>query len=217
MLFLDEPTSGLDSYSALGLCEVLKKVSNAGASVLFTIHQPASEIFSSFDHLILLNKGRVMYEGSVSNVPAFFAMHDFAMPPNYNPADWIMMVAQMQDVKELESAGFFPKDERPLAEAFEGNEIEGKDALGNTVARASVIGNVDERHVSQFTEFVWLLRREAIAMKRDKMFLVARFIQATVMSLMIGVIFLDVGERDPQDDIVSEMRISFVCSVSLFM
>jgi ABC-type multidrug transport system ATPase subunit len=81
----------LDSFSAVQLCEVLKKVSNAGASVLFTIHQPASEIFSNFDHLILLNKGQIMYAGSVSNVPAFFAMHDYPMPPNYNPADWIMV------------------------------------------------------------------------------------------------------------------------------
>lgn len=83
--------SGLDSFSAVQLCEVLKKVSSSGASVLFTIHQPASEIFSSFDHLILLNKGRIMYAGNVHNVPAFFAMHDYPMPPNYNPADWIMV------------------------------------------------------------------------------------------------------------------------------
>ena len=95
------------------------------------------------------------------------------------------------------------------------NGIEGKDALGNTIARASVIGNVDERHVTQFTEFVWLIRREAIAMKRDKMFLVARFMQATIMSLLIGVIFLNVGERNPQEPVVSEIQYSFVCSVSL--
>jgi len=171
--------------------------------VLFTIHQPASEIFSSFDHLILLNKGRIMYEGNVSNVPAFFAMHDYPMPPNYNPADWIMMVAQMQDIKELESAGFFPKDERPLTEAFEGDQMENKDALGNTITRASVVGQIDERHVTQMTEFVWLMRREIIAMKRDKMFLIARFIQATIMSLLIGVIFLNVGERDPNEAVVS--------------
>lgn len=31
LVFLDEPTSGLDSYSAVQLCQVLKKVANAGA------------------------------------------------------------------------------------------------------------------------------------------------------------------------------------------
>ena len=73
LLFSDEPTSGLDSFSALQLCQVLKKVANAGASVLFTIHQPSSEIFNSFDHLILMNRGRVMYQGSVPSVPEYFA------------------------------------------------------------------------------------------------------------------------------------------------
>jgi ABC-type multidrug transport system ATPase subunit len=91
LVFLDEPTSGLDSYSAVQLVSVLKKVANAGSSVLFTIHQPASEIFNSFDHLILMNKGRVMYQGSVSKVPGYFADRNHAQPPNYNPADWIMV------------------------------------------------------------------------------------------------------------------------------
>jgi len=84
LVFLDEPTSGLDSYSAVQLCQVLKKVANAGASVLFTIHQPSSEIFNSFDHMILLNKGRVMYQGAVSAVPDFFGVRNHPNPPNYN-------------------------------------------------------------------------------------------------------------------------------------
>jgi len=91
LVFLDEPTSGLDSFSAVQLCQVLKKVANSGASVLFTIHQPSSEIFQSFDHLILMNKGRVMYQGSVENVPSFFASCGHPAPPNFNPADWIMV------------------------------------------------------------------------------------------------------------------------------
>lgn len=57
IVLLDEPTSGLDSFSAVQLVNVLKKVSNAGASVLFTIHQPSSEVFHSLDYIILLNKG----------------------------------------------------------------------------------------------------------------------------------------------------------------
>jgi ABC-type multidrug transport system ATPase subunit len=88
---LDEPTSGLDSYSALQLCQVLKKVANAGTSVLFTIHQPSSEIFYSFDHLILLNKGLVMYEGPVDQVIDYFAARSNPVPANYNPADWVMV------------------------------------------------------------------------------------------------------------------------------
>jgi ABC-type multidrug transport system ATPase subunit len=91
LVFLDEPTSGLDSFSAVQLCQVLKKVANAGSSVLFTIHQPSSEIFDSFDRLILLNKGRVMYQGPVHDVPAFFADRSQPVPPNYNPADHVMV------------------------------------------------------------------------------------------------------------------------------
>ncbi len=91
VLFLDEPTSGLDSFSAVQLCQVLKKVAAAGASVLFTIHQPASEIFNSFDGVILMNQGRVMYQGSISNVSAFFGQRGYPIPVNHNPADWIIV------------------------------------------------------------------------------------------------------------------------------
>jgi ABC-type multidrug transport system ATPase subunit len=91
LLFLDEPTSGLDSFSAVRLCQVLKKVANAGATVLFTIHQPSSSLFASFDRLILLHKGRVMYQGPVEAVSSYFGDRGYPSPPHYNPADWIMV------------------------------------------------------------------------------------------------------------------------------
>jgi len=93
LVFLDEPTSGLDSYSAVQIVQVLKKVANAGASVLFTIHQPSSEVFNSFDNIILMNRGRVMFEGHVSAVNKYFADRGHPVPQNYNPADWIMVRA----------------------------------------------------------------------------------------------------------------------------
>lgn len=74
-----EPTSGLDSFSAMQLIKVLKKIANAGCSVLFTIHQPSSEVFNSFDRVILLNRGCVMYQGPVQDVPDYFAMHKHPM------------------------------------------------------------------------------------------------------------------------------------------
>lgn len=91
VVFLDEPTSGLDSYSSLQCCNVLRRVSEAGASVLFTIHQPSSEIFESIDHLILMNKGRVMFQGAVKDIPDIFGRNGYPIPHNYNPADFVIV------------------------------------------------------------------------------------------------------------------------------
>ena len=91
MVFLDEPTSGLDSYSALQCVRVLKKVAKAGASVNFTIHQPSSDIFASFDQLILLQQGRVLYHGPVDSVTDYFEERGYPCPKDYNPADWILV------------------------------------------------------------------------------------------------------------------------------
>lgn len=88
---LDEPTSGLDAFSALQCCKVLRKVANAGACVMFTIHQPSSEIFETFNHFILMNGGRVMYQGTVQEIPTFFRARGHPVPRNYNPADWCLV------------------------------------------------------------------------------------------------------------------------------
>jgi ABC-type multidrug transport system ATPase subunit/ABC-type multidrug transport system permease subunit len=200
LVFLDEPTSGLDSFSAVQLCQVLKKVANAGASVLFTIHQPSSEIFNSFDHLILMNRGRVMYQGSVSGVPDFFAERGKPNPTNYNPADWIMDVAQSNTIEELDKANFFPKDTREMGEPFEPGD--GKDALGITITRYSlkrdetgvVMGNKPPGFLTQ-TQL--LFQREILNLRRDTHAVAARYGISIFMGILIGVIFLNVGKSDP--------------------
>jgi ABC-type multidrug transport system ATPase subunit len=199
LVFLDEPTSGLDSFSAVQLCQVLKKVANAGSSVLFTIHQPSSEIFNSFDHLILLNKGRVMYQGPVAEVPNYFGARNHPNPPNYNPADWIMNVAQSVNVKQLDADGFFPQDERPREDAFEAGE--GKDALGITLTRRSMVGARDERRVSMLTEIQMLFGRELKNLTRDVASVGARFGLSVFLGVLIGIIFLDVGASDSAEQI----------------
>lgn len=194
LVFLDEPTSGLDSYSAVQLCQVLKKVANAGSSVLFTIHQPSSEIFNSFDHLILMNKGLVMYEGAVSAVPDYFGARNHPNPPNYNPADWIMNVAQSVDREQLIADGFFPKDDRKLGEAFTAEE--GKDALGITLTRRHRVGTEDTRQVGMSTEIKMLFGREITNLKRDTAAVGARFGLTIFLGVLIGVIFLNVGRSN---------------------
>jgi ABC-type multidrug transport system ATPase subunit len=207
MVFLDEPTSGLDSFSAVQLCQVLKKVANAGASVLFTIHQPASEIFNSFDRLILMNKGRVMYQGAVTEVPSFFAQRGHACPTNYNPADWIMNVAQSIPEDQLNQAGFFPKDTRPIEAPFKGDEAEGRDALGITLTDRHASGRYDDSPVGMGTQVQMLFTRELKNIARDTASIGARFGLTIFLSILVGIIFLNVGKSDSA--IISVRVISF--------
>jgi ABC-type multidrug transport system ATPase subunit len=196
MVFLDEPTSGLDSFSAIQLCQVLKKVANAGSSVLFTIHQPSSEIFNAFDRLILMNKGRVMFQGLVTDVPSYFAVHNQPLPKNYNPADWIMNVAQANTIKQLDQDGFFPKDNRELPEPFV-KAIDGKDELGITLTDHHLSGDFDDRPPHIGVQIGMLFTREIRNIKRDTAAVGARFGLTAFLGLLIGLIFKDVGEQDP--------------------
>lgn len=195
MVFLDEPTSGLDSFSAVQLCQVLKKVANAGSSVLFTIHQPASEIFNSFDRLILMNKGRVMYQGLVQDVPEYFKERGNPNPPNYNPADWIMNVAQSVPIPELDEKGFFPKDTRALPAPFTEHE-EGKDELGITITEHHRGSDFDPTPPGFSMQVYLLFSREINNLRRDKVALGARFGLTIFLSVLIGIIFYDVGDTD---------------------
>jgi ABC-type multidrug transport system ATPase subunit len=201
MVFLDEPTSGLDSFSAVQLCQVLKKVANAGASVLFTIHQPASEIFSSFDRLILMNQGRVMYQGGVADVPSYFAARGHPCPPNYNPADWIMNVAQSVEGSRLNKAGFFPHDTRVLGNVWK-QGVDGKDELGITLTEHHASGSFDDRPIGTMGQVVQLFTREFRNLYRDTASMGARFGLTIFLSILIGIIFYDVGESDSSNPAV---------------
>lgn len=197
MVFLDEPTSGLDSFSAVQVCQLLKKVANAGASVLFTIHQPSSEIYNSFDYLIVLHKGRVLFQGSVKEVPSYFADRSYPCPTNYNPADWVINVAQMYSIEELEQSGFFPGDNRDAIDAFVPKK--GQDFLGNTISEKRSAIKYYETPPGLCTQVKMLFKREFTYMYRYRAPLYARFGLTAFLSTLIGIIFYKVGDASPSN------------------
>merc|ERR1712226_857785 len=192
IVFLDEPTSGLDSFSAVQLVNLLHKVSNAGASVLMTIHQPSSEVFASLDYLLLLNKGRVMYNGKVEDVPASFGALGYPCPPNYNPSDHMMLVAQTVGETKLEADGFFPTDTRDLPPV---EKIGKSDATVDNTER-----------VSKMTELKLLFEREMLNLKRDTVPLYIRFGITIFLNILYGLIFQGIGSKSTADSIAINSR-----------
>ncbi|KAH8588688.1 putative ATP-dependent permease [Bisporella sp. PMI_857] len=91
ILFLDEPTSGLDAYNAFNVIECLVTLAKTyKRTVIFTIHQPRSNIVALFDRLLLLAKGKTVYSGEFAQCQDFFDHIGYACPPGFNIADYLV-------------------------------------------------------------------------------------------------------------------------------
>ena len=90
ILFLDEPTSGLDAYNAYNVVESLVSLArNYNRTVVFTIHQPRSNIVALFDQLVLLAAGRLVYSGDFKKCHEYFTSIGQPCPPGFNIADFL--------------------------------------------------------------------------------------------------------------------------------
>ncbi|KAK9460334.1 uncharacterized protein V1516DRAFT_676352 [Lipomyces oligophaga] len=91
ILFLDEPTSGLDSFNAYNVIESLQSLArDYKRTVIFTIHQPRSNIVALFDRLLLLSHGSLVYSGPEEQCHGYFASIGCPCPPGFNIADFVI-------------------------------------------------------------------------------------------------------------------------------
>ncbi|KAH7945120.1 hypothetical protein HPB49_007127 [Dermacentor silvarum] len=90
VIFLDEPTSGLDSSSALRCVRVLKSLAASGRTVVCSIHNPSARLFSHFDNLYTLSRGRCIYSGLVEQLLPFLESQGIHCPAFNSPSDFIM-------------------------------------------------------------------------------------------------------------------------------
>ena len=58
-------------------------------TVVFTIHQPRSNIVALFDKLVLLANGKLVYSGKAADCQTYFTNIGSACPPGYNIADYL--------------------------------------------------------------------------------------------------------------------------------
>ena len=95
LIFLDEPTSGLDAVLADELLNILSLLAKSGRTVITTLHQPSSQIYSMVDKLFLMAEGgRVAYFGPANQAVAYFSKLNFRCPRYYNPADFLLELVQ---------------------------------------------------------------------------------------------------------------------------
>ena len=94
---------GLDAFSALQVIQTLKSLATAGRTIIITIHQPRSDMYTHillnwhrfflFDSITLLSGGQTVYTGPVSEVLTYFDQNAFPCPPHVNPADYLIDIS----------------------------------------------------------------------------------------------------------------------------
>lgn len=92
IVFLDEPTTGLDSFNAYEVVQNLCDLAVIeGKIIIFTIHQPSSEIFEILQKIFIVADGKEVYFGPSKDTAEFFEKKlDLPFPKNYNPFEYFI-------------------------------------------------------------------------------------------------------------------------------
>uniref|UniRef100_U9UNN2 ABC-2 type transporter domain-containing protein n=1 Tax=Rhizophagus irregularis (strain DAOM 181602 / DAOM 197198 / MUCL 43194) TaxID=747089 RepID=U9UNN2_RHIID len=64
------------------------------------IHQPSSQVFESFDKLMLMADGHMVYFGERAGVVDYLADQGYKCHPNFNPADYILELLNDNTIKQ---------------------------------------------------------------------------------------------------------------------
>ncbi|GAA5850639.1 hypothetical protein JCM9279_006370 [Rhodotorula babjevae] len=106
ILVLDEPTSGLDAKSGKEVVAFLQRLAHEhGVLVICTVHQPAYETFSLFDRLLLLARGKVMFDGPTIDLDRYLVDIGSPTPEHVNPVDQVIDVVSTDFLPAPTSSG----------------------------------------------------------------------------------------------------------------
>ena len=141
LIYLDELTTGLDTFTALHLIYLLKKLAGAGATIVFSIHQPRSSIFRLFDSVLVLNGlGEQAYFGPAQYALDFLVSVGVRSTHPDNPADFLLdSVAVVRSGEALSHEDFPflppPTQATDIAAAFRATKLDQVHRQIDTITR----------------------------------------------------------------------------------
>jgi len=105
VVIADEATTGLDASMAKSVCRFLRSMADSGRLVIASIHQPSSQTFNTFTHVLLLaGNGRTAYYGPMASLLPYLASLGLQCPPYHNLADFAVRCVAIPPGEEAEAA-----------------------------------------------------------------------------------------------------------------
>ena len=229
IIFLDEPTSGLDTYTAYSLISNLKDIAKTGRTVISTIHQPSSDILRLFDELILLNEGKIIYQGEVNNLVPYFSKIGYQCPEYSNPSDFVFMNIfnpfNLEKYNENNESNFSQNKFENIGQKNEyilssytntGMELDIKNKINeyNSNNMIKLTEKSQRYKPSLCLQLRFLLSRHIKNIFRNKVILRTKLGQSFILGLIIGLTFLNIPGSDAKAQIQDRNGSLFITSLS---
>ena len=191
------------------IIKLLKDLSvKKNVASMVIIHQPDPEVFALFDRLILLSRGHTMFSGPCSDLSAFYkSSFNEPLPSHYNLAKDLITRASTWDPTTMSSFGSDIYEVDALSSRQDGSELK----LNNEDAFEDNVAYDLGRPPISFHEF--MLQNNKSPTEMWKLMIVfkrnltnqyirnignvgARIVSYAMISVIIGMIFWNVGDTD---------------------
>ncbi|KAJ3849055.1 hypothetical protein EV368DRAFT_48052 [Lentinula lateritia] len=214
ILILDEPTSGLDSVSAARVAIVLHAIAHDSSSptaVIASIHQPSSQLYQTFDTILVLSHGRSLYIGPGSFAPVDHLTRTGLTQPyqqGYNVADYLLEVASDPPLALLQSSKHtipasgsdqVQLSNNMLMEKVEDEKSTSTDFRVNNRSKTAIKGSSmfgvrgKSKYATTFlTQLEYLSGREWKVLRRDKTLFFTHVAVAAVLGVFCGGLYFNI-------------------------
>lgn len=159
----------------------LAKIKNR--TVIFSIHQPSSDIWFTFDRIMLLVEGKFIYQGAGNqSIIDYFSKKSFNCPKNCNPADYFMSIMHSESEKNRQNFPKYYQDYETTLQPIVQYEMRSR--LQNEFQMKQLV-------MKQSYQVSQIAKRTFLQVKRNPMMVKARIIATCFMSIFALLLFLD--------------------------
>ncbi|KAK1940008.1 ABC transporter G family member 31 [Phytophthora citrophthora] len=207
VVFMDEISTGLDSAAAYDIIATQRSFAKKfNKTVVISLLQPSPEIFGLFDNILILNAGRVMYNGPREDALSYFEGMGFKRPPHRDVADFLMDLGTKKQVQYEHELAAIPRTPKEFAEAFTRSDAYNhlqEDVKAPVLPKLLKAKEQFMDHCPPFyhgflASTAMLMNRQVKMTVRNTAYLKGRGFMVVVMGLLNGSVYYQLDMADAQ-------------------
>ncbi|KAL7273145.1 ATP-binding cassette transporter snq2 [Rhizina undulata] len=212
----DNSTRGLDSSTAVDYIRSLRIMTKlTHCTTIVTLYQAGEQIYREFDKVCVIDSGRQIFFGKASEAKGYFESLGYECEPRITTADFLTVITDPNERRiklgceekvpltpqALENAFRQSRFYTEVQEELDAYDLEIRETSGSNAKDFSRAVREDKsRQASKGSPYtvsfpmqVWyLMQREIQLQLQDKISLRSRFLNVTVIGLLIGSLFFQI-------------------------